>query len=278
MKNDVVKHNVRQFYNRVGWKEISKGVYQNAQSEDLRPVPRSYIHYCNPRVNQHLIPDRKYFLDAGSGQIQYPQYLPYLESYQYRVCLDISIVALIDARARIGDHGLFVVGDIAHLPFRKDVFDGIVSLDTIHHVPESDYLQAYNELRQVLAPNRRAVVVNGWKDSALMGGSRYPMLIMERILKKNGNQSFPIETGTNTQKAKPQGTLVQKLDARNLREMLKGSFQIDIKVWRSVSVRFLRAMIHPWALGKFCLGVLYLLEEAFPRFFRRERAISIDNF
>ena len=37
-----------------------------------------------------------------------------------------------EARKRIGAHGLFVVCDVANLPFRPDVFDGVVSL---HHPP-----------------------------------------------------------------------------------------------------------------------------------------------
>ena len=53
----------------------------------------------------------------GSGPIQYPEYLTYSEGYQYRLCLDISIVALIEARKRIGEKGLFVVADVSNLPF-----------------------------------------------------------------------------------------------------------------------------------------------------------------
>ena len=123
----------------------------------------------------------KYLLDAGSGPIQYPEYLTYSEGYQYRVCLDISIVALIDARERIGDHGLFVVADIAHLPFKNDAFDDVVSLHTIHHLPPEEYQPAYFELKRVLKPGATAVVVNGWSDSAIMRFFRLPMRFMEKL-------------------------------------------------------------------------------------------------
>jgi hypothetical protein len=105
MTEDSIKKDVRQFYDQVGWQKISSGVYQNAEYEDLRPVSRAYIHKCHLRVNRHLNPQGKYLLDAGSGPIQYPEYLTYSEGYQYRVCLDISIVALMDARERIGGCG-----------------------------------------------------------------------------------------------------------------------------------------------------------------------------
>ncbi len=52
--------------------------------------------------------------------------------------------------------GCIVVADIANLPFKPDVFDGVVSLHTIHHLPEDEHLQAYSELYRVLAPGSSA--------------------------------------------------------------------------------------------------------------------------
>ena len=112
-----IKRNVREFYDQVGWQEVSDGIYQNAAHEDLRPVSRDYIHKCHMRILRHIKPSGKLLLDAGSGPIQYPEYLEYSRCYQNRVCADISIVALQEARRRIGAHGLFVVADIANLPF-----------------------------------------------------------------------------------------------------------------------------------------------------------------
>ena len=106
MNNEKTKADVRQFYDRVGWQKVSENTYQNAQFEDLRAVSFPYIHKCHLRINRHIQPSGKYLLDAGSGPIQYPEYLTYSQGYQFRVCLDISIVALQEARERIKDHGL----------------------------------------------------------------------------------------------------------------------------------------------------------------------------
>ncbi|MGD9093912.1 MAG: class I SAM-dependent methyltransferase, partial [Anaerolineales bacterium] len=163
-----IKDQVREFYNQIGWQEVSDGLYQNARYEDLRPVSREYIHRCHMRVKRYLEPAGYLMLDAGSGPIQYPQYLEYSKEYRYRVCADISIVALQEARKRISERGLFVVADVANLPFKPDTFDGVVSLHTIHHLPADEHLQAYREVYRVLAPNRTAVVVNGWPSSRLM--------------------------------------------------------------------------------------------------------------
>jgi len=266
MADSSVQKDVRKFYDAVGWQQISEGVYQNAQYEDLRPVSREYIHNCHLRINKYLKHTGKFLLDAGCGPIQYPEYLTYSEGYKFRVCLDISIVALKDARERINGHGLFVVADIAHMPFKSDVFNDAVSLHTIHHLPPEEYRPAYFEIKRVLKPDATAVVVNGWSESAIMRLFRLPMRFMEKLFRTAENDQKRIGSSEEEQ-PKPAGTFVNKLTASNLRQLLGDDFPITIRVWRSVSVRFLRAMIQPVLFGKFLLKVLYIKEEWFPGFF-----------
>ena len=83
MSDIEIKQQVRKFYNQVGWKMESDGFYQNARYEDLRPVSSEYIEKCHLRVNRHLKKDGKFLLDAGSGPIQYPAYLTYMDGFQY---------------------------------------------------------------------------------------------------------------------------------------------------------------------------------------------------
>ena len=82
-------------------------------------------------------------MDLGCGPIQYPEYLTYSEKFKYRLCCDISLTALLEARKRIGDHGLFVVGDAANLPFAPETVDGVVSLHTLHHLELPDQRKAW---------------------------------------------------------------------------------------------------------------------------------------
>jgi hypothetical protein len=63
------------------------------------------------------------------------------------------------------------------------------------------------------------------------------------------------------------GTFVQKKNAGWLKAEVGARIPLQILVWRSVSVRFMRALIHPRLGGKFLLGLLFWLEERFPRFF-----------
>ena len=269
-----LKKEVSSFYNQIGWQMQDDGFYQNARYEDLRPVSREYIHNCHMRVKKVLRPTGKFLLDAGSGPVQYPEYLTYSEDYHYRVCLDISIKALEEARYRLKEKGLYVVADVANLPFRADAFDGLVSLHTLHHIPPQQHLQAYQGFVRVLKPGCSGAVVNAWTSPELMKRWSWMVWIMDRInglLRKIGGQKTPVTKSSSpaqkTVTAQPTGTYTQHITPDWLKSQLDGQVNYEILVWRSASVRFLRAVIQPWLAGRFWLRLLYRNEEKAPQFF-----------
>lgn len=282
MSGGNVEQNVRAFYDAIGWKLESDGHYQNARYEDLRPVSAEYIHRCHLRIMPYFADGGKYLLDAGCGPIQYAEYLTYSENFEKRVCADISITALKEARKRIGEHGLFVVADVANLPFAPEVFDGIVSLHTLHHLPLDLQKTAWFELVRTLNRGKTAAVVNGWTESAMM--KRWQPWVeraekvghwIARLRGKERSEKQPrvqASAAVQTQKNKAvengqaTGTFVRKMDAAWLRTELtdlSGQIRIEIRCWRSVSVRWLRALIHP-PYGKLALRRLFSLEEEDP--------------
>ncbi len=282
-----VKQEVRQFYDRVGWQVVGaqgeQQIYQNARYEDLRPVSQEYIHRCHLRVARHLPSLGRMLLDAGSGPIQYPEYLVYSQGYTYRVCADISITALQEARKRIGEHGLFVVADVAHMPFMPGAFDGLVSLHTIHHLPESEHLQAYLEFHRLLAAGGSAVVVNGWPDSRLMQRFeplvRFANRLRSFINRRRGDapdaprprRKVKVQRleqpGSDPEEGGLRGTFTNRHGVAWMKGEVGAYMPLEIWVWRSVNVRFLRALIHPWLAGRLWLKLLYRLEERWPHYF-----------
>jgi ubiquinone/menaquinone biosynthesis C-methylase UbiE len=271
-----IKQQVKAFYDQVGWQEVSEGVYQNARYEDLRPVARAYIHRCHLRLLRHLKASGRFLLDAGSGPIQYPEYLEYSRGYQRRVCADISITALKEARRRIGEHGLYVVCDVANLPFAAGVFEGVVSLHTIHHLPEGEHLRAYGELYRTLASGSAATLVNGWPGSRLMRWaepfirlSRRIRGVMRRVYRQP--ETLPeADTAPRTLHLAPdtpKGTFTSRHDAAWVKGEVGRRMAVEIWVWRSMSVRFLRALVHPWLGGRLWLRLLFGLEERYPHWF-----------
>ena len=265
-----IKREVREFYDRVGWQEVSDGFYQNASYEDLRPVAHEYIHKCHLRVMRHLVPTGRFLLDAGSGPIQYPEYLEYSRGYKHRVCADISLVALQEARKRIREHGLYVSCDIAHLPFKADTFEGMVSLHTIHHLPREQHIQAYQELHRTLARAGKGVIVNGWDNPPLQRIMNTCINLYRRLCALFRREP-KMETGvgpapnSGTQSS-IRGTYVSKHDVTWLQKEVAGRMPIRIWCWRSLSVSLLRTFVHERYAGRLILKVIYALEELFPHF------------
>ena len=251
------KQQVREFYDQVGWSQVGEGLYQNARYEDLRPVSRDYIHRCHLRVNRYIAARGDLLLDAGSGPVQWPEYLTYSEGYRFRVCLDLSITALKEARTRLGAKGLYVVADIANLPFTPDVFDGIVSLHTIHHLPMTEHRRAYLELRRVLKPGNSMAIVNGWDNPFLMQLAT-PLVQLGRLL--SGRSLKRKKTDS------PDGTFVAKMTPRWLKQEIR-DLQFEIRPWRSLSTVFLKSFVRSRLGGKSFLRIVFWLEERFPRFF-----------
>jgi len=257
------KQQVREFYDQIGWSQVSEGLYQNARYEDLRPVSREYIHKCHLRVKRHLALSGNMLLDAGSGPVQWPEYLTYSEGYRYRVCADISVTALKEARKRLGDRGLFVVADIANLPFMPDTFDGAVAIHAIHHLPLGEHKHAYLELNRVLKPGKTAAIINGWYRPLLMRLAE-PFIGLARAV---SGRSAKQKKNWSTEEDQA-GTFVEKMTPRWLKNMLKSAaVRFEIYPWRSLSPRFMRWFVRPHFGGKAYLRLVFWLEERFPRFF-----------
>ena len=260
MTNDT-KQKVREFYDQVGWMQEEDGLYQNARYEDLRPVTAEYIHKTRMRVMNGLVPTGKLLLDAGSGPVQYEEYKVYSQGYQKRVCLDISIQALKEARTRIGDHGLFVVGDLANLPFRTEAFDGVVSMHAIHHLALTEHPRAYDEIHRVLSIGRTAAIVNGWYEPRLIRALE-PLIALR--LRLAGFPAKKKKDWLNEKDAK--GTFVQKMTPGWFKREIGSKMNIEIKPWRGLSTQFLRLFVRPFG-GKIFLKFIFWLEDVFPKFF-----------
>ena len=159
-----VEDQVRGFYDERGWQADgptgSEAVYGDAQLwEDLRPSAAAYVSACRRKVLEFLPPSGERILDAGSGPLQYPEYLEYSSGFAKRVCVDLSQRALDEARDKLGERGDYVRASLLDLPFPADHFDAAVSLHTIYHIESDRQEDAVRELIRVLKLGARAVVV-----------------------------------------------------------------------------------------------------------------------
>ncbi|MEE9542937.1 MAG: class I SAM-dependent methyltransferase [Thermodesulfobacteriota bacterium] len=257
------KKRVKDFYDQVGWTKSSDETFVDASKfEDLRPVSKDYIHKCHMRVKRHIRGGGKYLLDVASGPVQYPEYLTYSSGFEYRICMDISIGALVHAREKLGDSGLYILGDITNLPIADDSLDAVVSLHTIYHVPEDEQSTAFFELERVLAPGASGAVVYSWGgDALLMKLAFFPAwLVMSIVRAIRGGGREEVEGEGLYFHAHTYGWFKRKVAER---------IDADILTWRSVSIPFMRVYVHRWLLGSGLLSLIYAVEELSPRFFGR---------
>ncbi len=248
---------VRRFYDGLGWhRDGDESPFVDAvRFEDLRPVVQDYAHRCHERVGRFLTRRGGYLLDVASGPIQYDEYLAYSEGYERRVCVDLSPIALAHARQRLGDRGIYIVADMAELPFEDGVFAAAVSLHTVYHVPSDRQEQAIRELHRVLAPGAQGVIVYSWgMRSPLMRVAVAPARLVAKLVRAmRGHQD-----------ALGPRLYMHAYPYRWFRDRGWG-FPLELHVWRSVSVQFTKAYIHPWLGGRWLLATLFRLEDRFPR-------------
>lgn len=252
------KRDVQAFYDEVGWqRDGSDKPFGDAELfEDLRDVSRDYIAACHARVNQHLTRPGRYLVDVASGPVQYPDYLAYQDGFDYRVCVDLSRAALAAARDKLGDRGIYILGDITNLPLRTSSVDAVISLHTIYHVPADEQATAFLELERILAPGRTGVVVYAWDEPLLTKAlllPAWPLRQLARAVRKlRGKEPLYFHPHTYD-------WFAQK----------RWPFRARVLSWRSLSVLPMRAYVHEQLGGRALLRGVQLLEERFPELMGR---------
>jgi ubiquinone/menaquinone biosynthesis C-methylase UbiE/uncharacterized protein YbaR (Trm112 family) len=266
------KQVVKDWYDEFGWQTGEGGLCLDALTfGDLRPVSQEYGHKTQMRPLQYLPKGGKYILDVASGGIPQPEYLLYSEGFEKRICIDLSYVALQQARKKLGDRGIYILGDITNLPLRDDICDAVMSLHTIYHVPEDEQSSALRELYRVLKPGGTALIIYNWGDhSFLMRMSEIPLNenslavfhFLQRMVglrKKSGEASQP------SLPPRPARKLYFHAHDYKWFEAELGKYcQFDLVCWRTVDQRFLVYYIRPHFFGKTFLRLIYWWESAFP--------------
>jgi ubiquinone/menaquinone biosynthesis C-methylase UbiE len=250
---------VQNFYNNRGWHTDDAGNYEDAVIfEDLRDISKDYLKKCHARVARFLNPGGKYMLDAASGALQYEDYLQYSENYKYRVCVDLSFQALNEVKRKLGQKAICVLCDMTRMPFKDSVMDGFVSLNTVYHIPKDEQATAIKELYRVLARNGKGVVVYDWyKHSSWMNFWLLPFRGALFIKNRIANLFRKISGSRKENK-------MLYFYAHNYEYFKNNLPPFKLKVWRSVSVPFMKGYIHSWLFGKQILNWIYNKEEKEP--------------
>ncbi|MDH5688128.1 MAG: class I SAM-dependent methyltransferase [Candidatus Bathyarchaeota archaeon] len=210
------------------------------------------------RVKEFLKHRGEFFLDAGSGSIPLPEYLEYSSGYKWRVCLDFSRKALIEARPKAKGQGLYVLGDVTKLPFKDDVFDATVALHVLYHVPGDEQKSAVVEIHRTMKPESRCVILYSW----------FP--IPNRIVRKLEKSTFCLKIWRKILQT-PEEKEVRPLYfhahdykwfERNF--LHQDGWDVSIRCWRSVDSILTRALVPGNFLGHYLMRLIFRFETVLP--------------
>jgi SAM-dependent methyltransferase len=242
-----IEDQVRDFYEKTGWQADTSGtaaVYGDSELwEDLRPCAADYVSACRRKVLAFLPQTGERLLDAGSGPIQYPEYIEYSSGFSKRVCVDLSQRALDEARIKLGDRGEYVRASLLDLPFPEDHFDAAVSLHTIYHIERDRQEGAVRELLRVLMPGAGAVVVYANPDR-----------LAARLLAVAGRES-----------SADSGPIYFWAHPLSWWNRFSDEAAIEIVPWRSLNANESRRLIPDNSLGRRMFRAVLGFERAFPR-------------
>ena len=180
-ENSSIQQSVKRWYDDFGWIRNEAGIYNDTALFSQQSVTAHGVY----ELASHLsLLDRlsggDFLLDAASGPIAHAEYLAFSWPYKHRVCVDISLVALREAEAKLEGKGFCCMADVSHLPFRDGVFDGIVSNYTIQHIEEPQQSEAVAELYRVLKQRSHLCIINELRRSR---AHRTLVLTMKAITK-----------------------------------------------------------------------------------------------
>ncbi len=256
---DETKKQLQSFYDDVGWLKEGGHYVDAKDSEDLRTISSEYIQRCHQRVKKHLAPGGQYLLDCASGPIQYPEYLEYSKGYQYRICADISIRGLQEAKKKLQEKGLYLLCDMTSLPLVNNCVDGVVSLHTIYHIPKEQQSKAVEQVYRVLKPSRSLVLVYSWGGrSLLMNALMMPFKVWNKLrasVRATDNAGASLYFYAHSYPW--------------YKKTIRDKYQAKLYPWRSVNVPFLKKYIHRVLMGRFVLKLIYQLENRCPHLMAR---------
>jgi len=152
-----VYKDVRDFYDGYGWKSAEKNDCYQAEvlHEHLNETARAYMKSNEMRYSKYYGDGGRLFLDAGCGAEPRREMS---SAFAKCVCADVSLVGLKESRKKLKDSGLYVVADLAALPFKKKSFDGILVSHCVYHIDKDLQPLVIRELYKLAKPEKTILI------------------------------------------------------------------------------------------------------------------------
>jgi ubiquinone/menaquinone biosynthesis C-methylase UbiE len=257
------KERVFNYYNQIDY-DIKNGlkIYKDSPKwVDFRDVASNYLRNSLTKASKHLKPAGKYLLDIASGPIGLEEYIALSNNFEYRICVDISINALIQARLNYRPRkGLFICGDITSIPLKDNVCDSVLCQHTLYHVAKYEQSTAVNEMYRVTKPGGNIVIVYSlFYRSWFMNITLFPIQLY-RIARHLAGKIY-----VRVMSSKPR-LYFYPHSLRWFKRTFPFKNNIEIYCWRSTNKYFLNLYIHKWLFGEKLLEFLKSSEDKHSKF------------
>jgi ubiquinone/menaquinone biosynthesis C-methylase UbiE/uncharacterized protein YbaR (Trm112 family) len=259
------KKRVFDYYNEVDYKiKDSYKIYSDSQKwVDFRDVSKDYINNSLTKASRFYASRGKYLLDIASGPIGLPQYMDLSKGYEYRICVDISINALIEAKLNMekaGQQGIFICGDITSIPIKDNICDTVLCQHTLYHIPKKEQFTAVNELYRVGIDNSKIVIIYNWFMNSWFMNISLHFIQLYRIIRHYAGKLYVRLT-----KSKPRLYFFTHTP-KWFKRSFPFSRDIEFYCWRSTNKYFLDLYIHKWFFGRAILKRLQEFEDKHSKF------------
>jgi len=259
------KKRVFDYYNEVNFKmkDSLKMYGDSSKWVDFRDITSNYIKTCFKRASRLLPLRGKYLLDIASGPIGSPEYMALSDDFEFRICADISINALIQAKNNmeiVGKKGIYLCGDITNIPIKDNSCDAVLCQHTLYHIPKYDQFTAINEMYRVAKLNSKIVIIYCWFYHSWFMNISLNIIQLYRILRHLAGKAY-----VRLAKSKPRLYFYSHSPGW-FKKSFSFSKDIEFYCWRSTNKYFLRLYIHKWLFGSEILKQLMRIENKYSKF------------
>jgi len=259
------KKRVFDYYNEVNYKiKDSLKIYEDSPKwVDFRDVSSKYIKNSFTKASRFYPNQGEYILDIASGPIGLPEYISLSDGYDCRICIDISINALIQAKINmnnVGKKGIYICGDITNIPIQDHSVDTVLSQHTLYHIPKDDQKTAVEEMYRVAKPESKIVIIYSWFYHSWFMNLSLNLIQIYRIVRHFAGKIY-----IRLVKSKPR-LYFYPHSPRWFRKTFAFGKDIEFYCWRSTNKYFLDFYIHKWLCGKKILDKLIRIEDKYSKF------------
>ena len=247
--------------------------------DDLRDCAKDYTARGRLRLMRKIPPSGDNILDVGSGPLLFEEYVEYSSNFRKRYCVDLSAVALEEAKKKIGDHGVFLHGSLFDVPLESNFFDCTLCILTLFNIHKDMQEAAVCKLIEVTKPGKPVIIVYCNPPPASRLGRRLVQKGFSEILKdcKKAIMQIGVRDGKKFLKQKAPKVRRHYYYRHPIEwwNRFSGLADLEILPWAFFSPGVQKALIPDNKLGKRLLDGLFFIENRFSRLLGKRCAYPV---